>query len=448
MRARWRPRGAARMRSVVARRILLFLLAAGLLAPLAAGAQSRAPRVDIVEIPGTIDRPIARYLEERIRASQRERAALVLLQMDSAGFVKITAGDDATAGLVDLVADSPVPVAVWAGPRDARIASGAMLLLEAAHVAAMTPSSRIGPLHPVDLAHPDRLAPQDEERVLRDLAGRRGRTVRSVPLAESIPASAASRAGLVDLVAPTASEVLERVNGRTVQTRAGPVTLSLPADATDVSFHQPGPIRRALHTLANPALAYLLLVSAAMLIVFEMSQPGFGVAGATAALFVAGATFGLTVLPVRGWALGAVVAGLALLGYDVAVHGLGIPTVAGMAAFTAGSLYLFPGAAGTLGIPAWLAALGAFSALVFFVPVMTVIRRGRRTVAERAGRHLIGEPGQVRSVLNPEGFVWVAEALWRARSAAGERIRVGEDVVVVEIEGAVLHVRRPDQALS
>jgi membrane-bound ClpP family serine protease len=54
----------------------------------------------------------------------------------------------------------------------------------------------------------------------------------------------------------------------------------------------------------------------------------------------------------------------------------------------------------------------------------------------------VGQPGRVRSVLNPEGFVWVADELWRARSEEGDRVRVGEDVVVSGVEGSLLRVRR------
>ena len=57
-------------------------------------------------------------------------------------------------------------------------------------------------------------------------------------------------------------------------------------------------------------------------------------------------------------------------------------------------------------------------------------------------RGLVGMPGQVRSMLNPEGFVWVADGLWRARSEDGTRMRVGEDVVVTAADGVLLRVRR------
>lgn len=431
------------MRFVVSTRLAATAILVLAAAPVAALAQAGAPRVDILEVSGTIDRPLARYLAEEISAAERRGSALLLLQMDTAGIVKAS-GDAVVPPLAQRILSSRVPVAVWAGPRDARIAGGAMFLLEAANVAAVSPPSRVGPLYPADLAAPARFTREEERRALEGVASRRGRAISGASLEREMRASEAAGAGVVDLVAQTAAELLEKLDGRAVETAAGQVTLRLPREGTDVAFHQPGPWRRTLHALANPALAYVLLLSAAMLMAFELFQPGFGVAGVSGVLSLLGAGYGLTVVPVRGWALALTIGGLALFTLDVAINGLGVPTATGTAGVGAGSLALFPGTAGQLGIPAWLPALGVVSILIFFVPVMTMVRRGRRPVAERAGRHLLGEPGQVRSVLNPEGFVWVGEALWRARSEQGEKIRVGEDVVVVAVDGAVLTVRRPE----
>ncbi|MFN2640671.1 MAG: NfeD family protein, partial [Actinomycetota bacterium] len=121
--------------------------------------------------------------------------------------------------------------------------------------------------------------------------------------------------------------------------------------------------------------------------------------------------------------------------------GLGIPTAIGTAAFFAGSLWSFPVAA--LRPPLWLVILGAITALIFFVPIMTVVRRQARPIGKAATRALVGQNGEVRSMLNPEGFVWVSGALWRARSEDGSRMRVGEPVTVTGLTGEVLTVVRP-----
>jgi membrane-bound ClpP family serine protease len=94
----------------------------------------------------------------------------------------------------------------------------------------------------------------------------------------------------------------------------------------------------------------------------------------------------------------------------------------------------------------WLVGVGAATALIVCVPVMTVVRRARTPETVRATRPLVGLGGEVRSMLNPEGFVMVADQLWRARSETGVRMRVGESVVVSSIDGTVLIVRTPAEA--
>ena len=422
---------------------LLLSIAATLAGSGSAAAQDDAPVVDVAEVFGVVDPQLAGFVLDRIEEANRDDAALLVLELDTAGGLEVDVRE-----IVDAIQASRVPVAVWIGPRAAKARSAGALIAAAAHVNAIGPSARLGPLHPVDLAidpdSPEAATALDaESKLVQALASARGRPDPSTFFERSLGANAALDAGAVDLITPVVSELLTRSDGRIVTTAAGRVTLRLPTDQAVVRFHKPGPIKGLLHTLATPALAYVMLLGAAMLVAFEMFQPGFGVAGVSGLLLFAGAVWGLTVLPVSILGLGLFTLGVVLLSLDVAVNGLGIPTIAGTALFTLGSFRLFPAPAGALGIRWWLILLGVVSILIFFVPVMTFVRRSRLSPTEqKEARALIGQPGRVRSVLNPEGFVWVADELWRARSEEGDRVRVGEDVVVSGVEGSLLRVRR------
>ncbi|MFY9585831.1 MAG: NfeD family protein, partial [Actinomycetota bacterium] len=319
-----------------------------------------------------------------------------------------------------------------------------------AHISAIGPSARLGPLHPAELSiDPDsaagRAARNEEEALARDLARQRGRAGDFTRiLSRTLGANASKDAGLVDEVVPSVAELLKRSDGRTVTTAAGPVTLRLKSDEVDVRFFKPGPVRGLLHTFAtSPALIYVMLLAGAGLAAFEVFQPGFGIAGISGIALLAGAVYGMTILPLGIFGVLLFAIGIALLTVDVALNDLGLATILGTALLAYGSLTMFPAPAGALGIPGWLVAIGVVSAVVYFVPVMTLVRRARRDPEEqRAARGLVGMPGQVRSMLNPEGFVWVADGLWRARSEDGTRMRVGEDVVVTAADGVLLRVRR------
>jgi membrane-bound serine protease (ClpP class) len=419
-----------------------FLLVAAIAMSPVAFAQQHAPVVDILEVSGVIDPSIAKVIAAEIDAANRRSAELLVIGISSPGGLNVS-----SESLVRRIVSSRIPVAVFVGPQRARAGGTAALLAAAAHVSAIGPSARLGPAFPSNLAVDPRSSRgrallERERSLLRDLAGLRGRGDPEVFLRRSIPASRAGEAGVVDVTAVGIADLLQRINGRVVVTTAGERALRLDKDLVDIRFHKPGPVRRLLQTLANPALVYILLLAGAMLVVFEVFQPGFGVAGVSGAILLAGAVYGLNVLPAALWAVALVAAGLGLLTLDVAVHGLGVPTGAGMLGVVVGSGGLFPAPAGELGIPWWLVGVGSACCLAFFVPVMTMVRRARRPVSKGATRALVGRTGQVRSQLNPEGYVWVAEALWRARAERDERIRVGEDVQVTGVEGTLLTVRR------
>jgi membrane-bound serine protease (ClpP class) len=53
---------------------------------------------------------------------------------------------------------------------------------------------------------------------------------------------------------------------------------------------------------------------------------------------------------------------------------------------------------------------------------------------------LVGAIGTVRSPLEPVGHVFVKGALWRARARDDQRIEVGQQVVVEQIDGLTLTV--------
>ncbi len=158
------------------------------------------------------------------------------------------------------------------------------------------------------------------------------------------------------------------------------------------------------------------------------------------------AVFGLFVLPVTWWALALVLVGLALYSIDTAMAGLGVTTAAATATFGVGSWFLF--GTGVLRVPPGLAVLMTLVVLAFFVVVLTVILRAQAGPEGVDVSDLVARHGIVRSVLNPEGHVYIDEALWRARVGDGGKLRVGTPITVTGVDGAVLVVEPFDPASS
>lgn len=419
-------------------RVSIACLIAATAIALPAYAQSEAPSIDVVEVTGVIDAPIARYLRERIQEAEERDLSLLVIQLDSPGMLKASETDP-LPDLAEMIRASSVPVAVHVGPRNAQAAGGAVTLVEAAHVAAIGSTAILDLSIGFELATGDPITP-DELDQLETLARQRGRQIGEGFEPRRYAAGESQDLGLVDLISPGVAEMLVSIHETTIDVNGKQVTLDIPKDLSTVRFWQPGPLRRVLHALSNPALAYLILIAAIMLLVFEASQPGFGVAGGTAVALGLAATYAFTVLPATWWAMGLILGGSLLLWWDVIRDELLIPTFLGLTFFTIGSLNLLPTLSVGTRLPVWLSLSATAGLFIFFAPVMTLVKRQRQPITTVMKRALVGETGDVRSMLNPEGYVMVSGELWRARLAAGGRLRVGETVKVTGVDGAVLLV--------
>lgn len=424
-----------------------------------AAAQTDGPVVDVVEVRGVIDGTLAGYLRDRIARAERDGAALVAVSLDSPGGVSVDAAD-----LVEPIRSSRVPVLVYVGDAGAAATGAGALLAHAAHVLAVSPVTQFGVTYPVDLGAPgDRAelaglvadlaeaqrrdpeaaaATVTDDRVYAVLAETaapgdvdRADVVPGGVLEAVTPAEATER-GIVDLVEPSLSEALDAVSGRTV-TVAGPdgdpeqVTLAVDGATARVRFNDLGLLDQLLTTVADPTIAYVLLMAGALAIAFEVFQPGFGVAGVSGAGMAAAGLYGLTVLPVRWWAFAVLVAGLLVLTVDLAMAGLGLVTLVGAAAVTVGSFLLFDGPP-LLQVSPWVVVPVVAFTVLFFVVIMTTVLRAQGNQAMAGAETVVGKRAVVRSMLNPEGHVFVDGALWRARApdAAG-RVKTGTVVQIV-----------------
>jgi membrane-bound serine protease (ClpP class) len=381
---------------------------------------------------GFIDPPVAAQIREVIELAEREGSDLVVLQYTSTGGVSVDLDD-----LLATIEESPVPVAVLIGPlgTGAEAVGAAGLLWLAADVRAIAVDASVGPLDPADLTDADGSYPTARRTEALLAAAGADPALADRLLSEAVPAEDLVAEGVVTLTAQGIEPLLVELDGVTV----GDAQLSLRADEVEVRFHSLGLVRRLLHAATTGPFIYLLLVVGIGMLLFEVFQPGFGVAGLAGLITAAIGAFGLTVLPVTWWAVALVVLGLLLYAVDTAIAGFGPVTLAATVAFVVGSANFY--AADPLDLPWWLIAGTTAAALGFFVFVMTSVLRAQAGPEGVTVDDLIGRPGIVRSVLNPEGHVYIDGALWRARwTGETKRAKVGTPVQVHGVDGAVVLV--------
>lgn len=426
--------------------IALSLIAPALaLSPFWPAAAQEEHVVEVVEVRGVIDPTNAGYLTETIDAAIESGAEVVVIMLDTPGGLI-----ESMREMVQQILRSPVPVVVWVGPPGARAASAGVFLVYASHVAAMAPGTNLGAAHPVDLGgdlsgDAERKAVNDATASLRSLAEQRGRDVQfaeeAVRESASLTATEAQRRGVIEIVAPTLGSLLRQLDGLTVTTETGERTLVTEATEEEgvvLSFHKLGLLRRILHAVTDPTIAYLLLILGFWAIVFELSQPGFGIAGVAGAVSLVLAFYALAILPVNLAALLLVLLGLALFTVDVFTAGLGVFTVGGTLALIFGSFLLFAGSP-AIDVSPWVIAIVVAASVLFFGFAMTVAMRARRRQSITGQEGMVGLVGVTRADLSPEGQVLLKGALWKARAVDGP-IGKGRPVRVRRIDGLTLLV--------
>jgi membrane-bound serine protease (ClpP class) len=423
--------------------LIASALALGPVLPATAAQQEHV--VEIVEVRGVIDPTTAGYLTETIDDAVERGAEAVVIQLDTPGGLDVSMRE-----MVQKILRSPVPVVVWVGPPGARAASAGVFLVYASHVAAMASGTNLGAAHPVDLGGDlsgtiEQKAVNDATAFLRSLAEQRGRDVEfaeeAVRESASLTATEAQTRGVIEILSPTIGDLLAQLDGQTVTTEAGERTLVTDGSKHEgvvLSFHKLGLLRRILHAVTDPTIAYLLLILGFWAIVFELSQPGFGIAGVAGAVSLILAFYALAILPVNLAALLLVLLGLALFTVDVLTAGLGVFTIGGTLALTFGSFLLFAGSP-AIDVSPWVIAIVVASSVLFFGFAMTVAMRARRRQSITGQEGMIGLVGVARADLSPEGQVLLKGALWKARAVDGP-IGKGRAVRVRRIDGLTLVV--------
>lgn len=261
--------------------------------------------------------------------------------------------------------------------------------------------------------------------------------------AVSLTAEEALAEGVIDVIAEDVVELLARIDGRSVSVRDADRVL-----ATAGLAHQllpPDARQRLLAVIANPSFALVLMMIGIYGLIFEFSQPGFGVAGVTGAICLLLGLFALQMLPVNYAGLALIVLGFALMGAELLSPGFGIFGGGGVIAFIAGALLLFDRDVPGFGVPLALIVLLAGTTLATVLIAGGMAIKARRRPVVSGVEELVGARGVVSEVDGDEAWVQLHGERWHARAAAP--LTIGQPVRVRAVHGLLLDVE-PDPAAA
>ncbi len=426
--------------------VRLLALTVAALAPFAAAAPahgaSGSPVVVTMRLSGVVDPFEAGYIKSGIAAAQDEDAAAVLLTIDTPGGL-----DSSMRQITQAILNSTVPVICFVSPSGARAASAGTFIMYSCSVAAMAPGTNIGAAHPVGVSGAIELSKVTNDAVayIQSLAEERDRNATwaadAVRNSVSISAEEALRIGVIDVISPDETSLLNTLNGRTAPVAHGR-TVTLDTEGAVLQSRSLGLGFSILHGLFTPDLAFLFFYLGIGLIILELIHPGI-LAGVLGALFLVGSFVSFGELPFQ--LIGAVllIASAVFFLLELKHPGIGVWSLAGTVTLVLGGLFLFNPHVPNARVSPWLIVVVAGGAVLFFGFALSALWRVRHLPPGMSTRNLVGAEGVVTTALAPTGVVQVASERWTAESTAGA-VPPGARVRVVGTEGLRLRVEPID----
>src|SRR5579872_867122 len=407
---------------------------------LIAGIAQAAPRVIAVDVDGIIHPITTEIIGNAIDQAARENVAAVLLRLNTPGGLL-----DATREITSKIVASHVPVIAYVTPSGGRAASAGFFILESADIAAMAPGTNTGAASPVLMG--EQMDPGMRSKVendasawIRSIVIKRGHNAElaeeTIRKAKAFTEKEALDNHLVDLIQPDEAQLFTALDGREVTRFDGRKEILHTAGA-QVILYRPSARERIISTVADPNIAFILLVLGALGIYLEFSMPGLIVPGIAGGILALLGLSGLAVLPINWIGAALLILGVAMFILEAKFATHGVLGGGGTIALVLGALLLINGPPEVrIHLSTALAVALPFALITMFLVTLVVKARASKALMSDGG--LLDEIGEARTPLAPAGKVFVHGEYWDAVSSA--HVDAGREVRVVGVDGMKLRV--------
>lgn len=408
---------------------------------------AQSSNVLVVEITGTIDQATVEIVKESIEQAESQNSEAIILLLDTPG-----GGLQQTFDIADLINESSNPIVGFVYPSGSAAWSAGTFILMSTHIAAMSDHTIIGSCQPVEIGIEGTRLINDSKTInaltkwieTRAEMYNRNQSVVTRFITENLNLNEtlALDYEAIEHVASSIAELIQKINGTTVQTSDGYVTLNT-VYAEQVEY-SPSLGVQFMKFFSNPILSSLLFMLGIFAVIFGISSPGFGaeVFGVIAILLsLVGSGFGIPVLAIIFIIIGAL-----LLVIEIFVTpGFGVIGIGGIISLIIGSIFLVPSYPNR----EWLISVSYIEtaitiiivvvillAIFFAFLIYKIIQTRRKKVAIGVFK---GEKAKTVDRITPEkpGYVRFKGELWHAKSD-----------IVIEPNTKVIVVSREEETLK
>lgn len=402
-------------------------------------------KVVVISVDGSINPSSAEYINSGIKRARDKNAECLIVKLNTPGGLL-----KSTRMIVTDILNSEIPVVVFVYPGGSQAASAGVFITLAGHIAAMAPGTNIGAAHPVSLQGKqdsimNEKATNDAAAFIRTISEKRARNIQwaedAVRKSLSITETEAMKERVIDIIAVSVEDLLEKIDGKEISLPAGIKVLDTQTAEViniEMNFKQ-----KILGLLSDPNIAYILLMIGIYGIMFELYNPGAIFPGVTGVMSLILAFYSLHTLPVNYAGLALIILAIILFIVEIKVVSYGLLSIGGVISLILGSIMLID-TESTLQVIkiSWqviLVIVILTAAFFIFAISFGIKAQSRKPTTGIEG--IIGEIGEAISNLEPEGQIRVHGELWNAESLEGS-VSKGEKVKVTRVSNLKLMVRK------
>ena len=301
--------------------------------------------VEVFEVSGLLDEVLADAVSNALEEVQRNDARALILQVNSKQAV---ISDEKLNQIAKQILDSPVPIEVWIGPSGSSAHGKIAQLISTANSIGVSIGSSVGNTGEQVL----------DPGIFGDVWGANHEVLKSNTFdweqaiekgivqcrkveVDELGNSLTEQQQIARCANPTLGDFLvsrDSFLSEVVSTEQGPRLSPL----TQTKIRGLSLLDQLMHTIASPPVAYLLLISGLILLLFEFFSIGIGIAGAIGAVVLALGSYGLAALPIRLWSLLLILASMVAFAIDVQTVVPRLWTLIGQISFIFGTVFLYP----------------------------------------------------------------------------------------------------------
>jgi membrane-bound serine protease (ClpP class) len=282
----------------------------------------------------------------------------------------------------------------------------------------------------------------DAAAYIRSIAEKKNRNAewaeKAVRESVSITEKEALELNVIDLISTNTEALLEAIDGRTVETALGEITVK--TKGINVLHREMGMRDRILDIISNPNIAYMLMLLGFYGIFFELTNPGTIFPGVIGAISLILAFYAFQTLPVNYAGLLLILLAIVLFILEIKVTSYGLLSIGGLISMFMGSLMLFESSLPFFKLSLKVILPGVILTALFFTLTVFLAVKAYRRKPVTGSEGLIGLEGEAKTDIHDNGQAYVHGEIWSAWS--DEPVSAGEKIVVESMEHLKLKVKK------